>query len=82
MECSWGAGGARVCWFVPLCLSPTATGAAERTRGGGGGEDGNGRHPCGPLAEYTPSWTIKREPASESQRGLQSVRPCYDSSSS
>lgn len=74
MERSWGWG---VCGGVgcALCLSPTATGPAERTGegGGGGGEDGNGRYLCGPPAEYTPSWTIKPEPASESQRGCRAA---------
>lgn len=46
-------------WVVVL-VCPAARGAAEQTTEGGRGEDGNGRYPCGPLAESTPSWTIKR----------------------
>jgi len=62
-----------VCASLPLSL--TAMEAAERTRKCGGGEQRMGMvdKRVGPLVEYTPSWTIKPEPASESQQGYRAL---------
>lgn len=67
MEWSWGW----VCWFrASLSHSKNTAGQLRGHEGWSKrGEDGNGRDVCGTLVEYTPSWTIKREPALQSQRG-------------